>query len=179
MIADQKNIVIRNFQWNARTLKDSQRMWPRKRCWLTVFSSVFLLASKMIFSAATFSYTDGAWAKLAVVGLRGDFCGWGICHERDSGSWDSLTANCGIITACFLFFFSFLSLKSFYLSVFLFASSLSLFCFDGPLSGISFHCAVAASCSADKGNDERCWTHFSFDWGIWGGVTEWWLIYTW
>lgn len=116
--------------WLIGTFSKTHTPWktprgcdPEKDCWLTAFSSVFLLASKMIFSAGTFcsvyegnSYTDGARPKPAVVGLRGDFCGRGSCRERDSGSWDSLTANCVIITACFFFFF-FLRLKSICLSV--------------------------------------------------------------
>lgn len=186
MTADQKNIVIRNFQSNAHTLKDSQRMWPRKKvCWLTAFSSVFLLAPKTIFSAGTFCSVWGkqlhGWSPVESSRCRakGRFLRMGSLPWK--GFWFLRQTNsklCDNNSLLSYFFFS-LSQPEVFLSVFLSSSSLSLFCFDGPLSGISFHCAVAALCPTDKGNDERCWTHSSFDWGIWGGVTERWLIYTW
>lgn len=180
MTADQ-NVSIRNFQENTHTPKDSQRTWPRKRCWLTAFSSVFLLASEMIISAGTYWSVWGKqrnlWSliELVVVELKRDFThgvaaikGIWVLRQCNSKLYetDSLHLNFSKLEVWNIFFFLFLPHRS------------VLFCFDGPLSGISFHLTVAALCpvstdkSCFKNMIRECWTNFSFDWGSLGEVTE-------
>lgn len=142
----------------THTPKDSQRTWPRKRCWLTAFSSVFLLASVTIISAGTYWSVWGKqrnlWSliELVVVEIKRDFT-HGVAAIK--GIWvlrHSVTANSMKLTACILIF---LSLKSQTFFFFLLLPRRSvLFCFDGPLSGISFHLAVAALCPVNS--DKSC-----------------------
>lgn len=177
MTADQ-NVSIRNFQENTHPNRLPEDVAQKK-----MLTNRFLVSLPPgLISAGTYWSVWGKqrnlWSliELVVVKLKRDFT-HGVAAIK--GIWvlrHNVTANSMKLTACNLIF---LSLKSQTFSFFLFLPHRSvLFCFDGSLSGISFHLAVAALCpvSADKSCFKNmireCWTNFSFDWGSLGGVTE-------